>query len=312
MDYLALGKHTLTFSSSLFDVVSDVINSLNFLGYYNDIRNSSVLTLNGSIDTNHSLLDHNASYLSNISISNEAAEINDVHQIWGTLSMLLIFLPGIIAGSFFVALYTMYAIFGCITERNCSDFKWAIVNMLISMFFPFLFLITQVVVILCVSCKIKINKQFTFLLVAITNLEASVESVGQLCLQLFTLLYGYPSDVIQKITIASSFIQIARCAILNDMDAKLTIERAKLSFIDSIKETLQRLPTYVTTIVFRVSSLVLCMAYLRVYSIVPMVFLILETIILSWIRFKSNSNIDLIWKIGSGFYLLCYRYKICM
>ena len=300
MDYAALGKHTLTFSSSLFDVASDVINSLNFLGYYNEITNSSEQTLNGSIDTNHSLLYHNASYLSNILTLNEVEETNDVHQIWGVLCMLMIFLPGIIAGSFFV----VWLIFECIKERNCEIFLAGIGFLLISIFFPFVFIIMQVATILHVIRKKKIDSSFTFLLVAITNIEASIESVGQLCLQLFTILYGYPSDVIQKITIASSFIQIARCAILNDMEAKLTIEGAKLSFIDSIKETLRRLPTYIATIVFRVSSLVLCMAYLRVYSIGPMVLLILENIIFSWIRFKNNTDYDLAMKIGSGFYLL--------
>ena len=45
MDYFALGKHTFAFSSSLFDVVSDVLNSLNFLGYYNNSMDSSNSTV---------------------------------------------------------------------------------------------------------------------------------------------------------------------------------------------------------------------------------------------------------------------------
>jgi len=84
-------------------------------------------------------------------------------------------------------------------------------------------------------------------LTGVTNLEASVESVGQLCLQLFTILYGYPSGLIQKITIATSFIQIARCAILNDIEAKLGVDDKTLTFVESLWETLQRLPAYVST-----------------------------------------------------------------
>ena len=38
MGFAALGKHTLTFSSSLFDVASDVVNSFNFFGYSTEFR----------------------------------------------------------------------------------------------------------------------------------------------------------------------------------------------------------------------------------------------------------------------------------
>ena len=65
MHFAAIGKHTLTFSSSLFDVVSDVINSLNFLGYYKNSTEIEVLLTNETKDPNSFILYHNHSNVCN-------------------------------------------------------------------------------------------------------------------------------------------------------------------------------------------------------------------------------------------------------
>ena len=300
MNFVALGKYTITFSSSLFDVVSDVINSLNFLGYYKDPTEINRSLKNFTNEQENSFNNSNYSNVCNSTFEIFVENNDEVHQIWGILSMLLVFLPGIIGGSFWVAIGFSQAI----RKRDCEDFGLTLLVLLISILFPFAFIIGQLVMIFWVGMKKEHSKMVSLFITGVTNLEASIESVGQLCLQFFTVLYGYPSGVIQKITIATSFIQIARCAILNDMEAKLVIDDKQLSFVESLWETIQRLPAYVSTIIFKVFSLVLCMAYLRVYAIIPMVLLFFELIVVTWIRMKNSTDSDTATKVLNGFYLL--------
>ena len=98
MDYFALGKHTFAFSSSLFDVVSDVVNSLNFLGYYNNSMDSSNSTF-AMIEPVNYTIPQNKTDVSNVTYRNVAEETSEAHKIWGIISMLLVFLPWVIGGS---------------------------------------------------------------------------------------------------------------------------------------------------------------------------------------------------------------------
>ena len=124
-----------------------------------------------------------------------------------------------------------------------------------------------------------------------TSAEAALESTGQLLLQLFTLCNGYHSSTIQKITICSSFFQIGRSVILQDIETKLWIKReSPLSFGQSLIETLKRIPIYVSNIIFRIGSLAVAMSYLRLYSIIPISILLLELGWISWNRIRKLSN----------------------
>ena len=300
MNFVALGKHTLTFSSSLFDVVSDVINSLNFLGYY---KNTTDID---SFYTNRSRFLENFTYIDsgvcNNTLEREVEENDQVHQIWGILSMVLVFLPGIVGGFCLTAVI----LYEAAEQKSCKVAQVAqvFVLLVVSIMFPFAFLISQLTVLVMVCMNEEIDQDIQFFITGITNIEASVESVGQLCLQLFTILYGYPSGLIQKITICTSFIQIARCAILNDIEANLVADEKQLTFCESFWEIVQRLPAYVTTIIFKVASLALCMAYLRVYSIIPMIVLIFEQGLITWIRVKKQENWPNEVKALFGFYLI--------
>lgn len=300
MDFVALGKHTLAFSSSLFDVVSDVINSLNFLGYYNIQNGNITLPGNETFVSENLFLQNNNSSLYNITDTRIIEDTNNVHEIWGIISMVFVFLPGIIGGLIFAIIFILMGIL----DRDYTDILMALFGVFLSGLFPLAFLIVQLGTIIFILLKRKPGTHPQFILTCLINLESSVESVGQLCLQLFTLLYGYPSNMIQKITIATSFFQIARCSILNDMEARLFIDDEKISFGDSIKETFQRLPTYISTIIFRVASLVLCMAYLRIYAIVPMIVLIMELFVVAWIRYRNNDDIQILDKLCSVLYLV--------
>ena len=287
MHFAALGKHTLTFSSSLFDVVSDVINSLNFMGYYKNSTQIDVRLTDETKDSNSSILYHNHSNVCSLTFGSDVEENGAVHQIWGIVSMILVFLPGIISG--FLLVVIMF--FETVSRCNCKMFGYALIALLISLTFPFVFLFGQLVaIVMLLFGKEKSVSEYQFFITAITNIEASVESVGQLCLQLFTILYGYPSGLIQKITIATSFIQIARCAILNDMEARFKLVDKRLTCVESLWETISRLPAYISTIIFKVASLVLTMACLRVYAIIPIALMVSELILISWIRVKNNKE----------------------
>ena len=77
MGFAALGKHSLTFSSSLFDVASDVINSFNFFGYSTEFR--SVLG-NVSRESENTTLNCNNSIVCNTVFQINVREHDEVHQ----------------------------------------------------------------------------------------------------------------------------------------------------------------------------------------------------------------------------------------
>ena len=91
---MGLGQHSYALGASLFDIGSDFYNALNLLGVF---HNSMV---------NEALPGHKASYSisnhTNISCGIDEAPIDEikteVHQIWGIMSMVLIFLPGFVLG----------------------------------------------------------------------------------------------------------------------------------------------------------------------------------------------------------------------
>ena len=83
---------TTTFCASNFDIGSDSINSLDFLGY-NVSR-----TLSDQLPKSF-FLRHNLTPVGMFDETNEAdsKEIYDVHRIWGVLGILIMFLPGFVA-----------------------------------------------------------------------------------------------------------------------------------------------------------------------------------------------------------------------
>ena len=91
MDFLALSKHTLTFCTSAFEVVSDILNSLDFMGHDNPMDART------SIESITSLSFINQSKGMNMSTEKPNDETRR-DWIWGSLSMLIVFLPGLILG----------------------------------------------------------------------------------------------------------------------------------------------------------------------------------------------------------------------
>ena len=61
MNWMGLGKHSFTFGSTIFDIGSDIANSLNFLGVwnndtYNNSTSLSITDVTHPITTNLTLL----------------------------------------------------------------------------------------------------------------------------------------------------------------------------------------------------------------------------------------------------------------
>ena len=297
------GKQTFTVTTSLFDVVSDLINSLNFLGFYNiSMDEKSILKKEFvySCNLSHTV---NISNLCKLTVTTDYGETEEIHQTWGIISIFLMFLPGIIGGSLIMA----WTCINFTKQRDCSTFGNFSIAILLSSMFPVMFLLGQLLLLFpsCIkrNCGEKESEVIEFMVTGVAYLESSIESVGQLCLQLYTILYGYQSNWIQEIAIVASFVQIARCAILNDMDTRLFLDDTNLSFKETAWEMILRLPAYISTIVFRISSLVLTMAYLRSFSVIPIILLICELIGVTWVRLKNNKKLSFT-EINNGLYLV--------
>ena len=264
-------QHTFGLGSSLFDMGSDVVNALNMLG---SLKYSPKDTMSLSKSYSAHLNNNDVTFGMNEPIDGTEEK---THHIWGTLSMLLIFLPGFV--------FYFPVVIQCIREREWSNvFKF----LFAMVFFPTSFIFSQLRAIITVCRKEEVDKAEQTRITSMNSAEATLESTGQLLLQLFTLLNGYPSTTIQKITICTSFFQIARSVILQDLETKIMInEEESLSFCKSLIETLKRIPIYVPTMIFRCGSLVVTMAYLRSYSFIPIAILLFELGWVSWIRFRK-------------------------
>ena len=103
-------------------------------------------------------------------------------------------------------------------------------------------------------------------------LEAFLESFLQLVLQMFTICYGYDITTAQIVTICASFIILSKASI----DLDLEMYEHKLKLCEIILHYLKMIPGYGATIAFRAVSFSVTLAFLRVWSLIPMFLLIME------------------------------------
>ena len=82
---------TSTFCTSVFDIGSDLINSLDFLGH--NVSRTISDSLSKSVHLPHNLT---AVDMFDETSKADSREIYDVHQVWGTVGILIMLLPGII------------------------------------------------------------------------------------------------------------------------------------------------------------------------------------------------------------------------
>ena len=142
MDWFGLGKHIFTFGSTGFDIGSDIVNSLSFLGVfnnetYNNINSISLNNLSYHPTTHPTLPCRETNELIDCATMDQREDV-----IWGVLSLLIVFLPGYIVGISFLQRQ--------LGARNWSNaFMWVIVGIpLLSVVFPLIVLGLSFIVIL--------------------------------------------------------------------------------------------------------------------------------------------------------------------
>ena len=285
MDWLGLGKHSFTFGSTLFDIGSDIANSLNFLGVFNNDTYNEIV-----VRTLTNLTDPTTTYSTThlrATIELIHCETSDQGQnfIWGVLSFGIVLLPGALAG--------LIATIREIHDRNWGNASsFLILGIpLLSVVLPFLVLLMPLFSIIQKCKKCEVDQRYQLEMNRYIAWESSIECTSQLTLQFFTLFNGYQGTPLQKVTIVASFFQIARCSMLNEIETKTYIMGGRpMKFTESIIETAQRLSLYVSTIIFRAGSLCIAMAYLRYYSLIPMAILLVVQSSISWARCKNMED----------------------
>jgi hypothetical protein len=128
------------------------------------------------------------------------------HQIWGSVGLCLIFLPGLIMipPLLYRELWSYHVSYWC--EAIKIVFKWR------------LFPITMLVKALWSVIKTVIDKDHSIVNTMImVGGETFFESFPQLVLKGFTILYGYDSGYVQWFTIVASFVLLAKISISYDV-----------------------------------------------------------------------------------------------
>ena len=163
-------KNLVTLLTSMFDVGSDVVNSLDFMGY--NISSTIVDTVTGTKETSSSGKVTNSMNSSEFNTDNTNSEYR-VDNTWGVISMVIVFMPGMLASIPMIA--------HSVCERNWGILIVAIV---LSVTFPIAFLILQLAgLFFCGSSENSGGGYIIKLFVVLaTGLEASVESSCQLSL----------------------------------------------------------------------------------------------------------------------------------
>ena len=245
--------------ASVFDITTDLRNSMDFLRY--NVTNGS-------------------------NQGNGIIERSD--PLWTGIGIGIVFLPGLLS----IPLFFTTAI----TNRS---WKGAIAALILSLFYPITLIVVQLLMLL-IACTGRggngKNKGIQGVAMTMVGLEAFWESFPQMVLQVCTLLYGYPITPIQRVTIITSFILLAKTSISYDM----MMTTSDLTLNETVKHILKTMPCYFTTIVSRVLSISLTISYLRIWSIVPITILYLELVLLSYRRYskqKDRTNWDIFFSV---------------
>jgi len=279
---LFLVKLVFKFIFSFFDIVTDILSSLSFLGYYN--------------------------------INEGKVEIN---KIWGSIGLMIVFLPGFISGIF------LMIDAGVRKEGWKTQLFFCFFGALFPIMFPSL-QFAAIISLIYNKCKGNLitdgdsenNKLMNMVVTASSGVESSIESFCQIVLQIFTILNGYSSTTIQAVTIFSSFVQIGYSSISQDIELKSYFETlpeapsgdindgvSEWDWKKSVKSVYKRmkysdlrkyislLPCYVSTVGFRAGSFAITMAFLRLWSILPIAVLIIGLGYIGYLR-SNRENLS--------------------
>lgn len=268
-----LGNSLVSFFGATGDVISDVLNSYK-------------LTIPQNLCMNHTMM---VRYIGEADVnpttkplSNDECYCLHIHEHWGYVGFIIIFIPGILLLPPFLS--------GAIRNKN---WKWFFIFIVLVPVYPLTFVILQLLYV--ISNFGLVDKNISVVANIAIGMEAFLEAFCQLVLQGYTLLYGYQSKtdyfgeylkwstIIQIISIVFSFVALSRVAILYDVAMK----KINMTFVETMCHILETFPCYAFTTLFRVTSLSLTIAYLREYAIVPICILLLELFIISYLRYMN-------------------------
>ena len=245
-------KTLITSIFSILDVFTDFLSSLDFYGYpaSDNIKHMAIDVMNSSfINSTQHFLKYDGK---------DEMHQKDVHVAWGTTSVIIMFLPGISAIIMLLSDGENYLIQLKRSGRKCMI-------MLLLLLFPITWIVFQLFSVF--TCRGRIFQGYIAIGVA---LEAFVESCFQMNLQIYSIMYGYQTTLTQKASIAVSFIILSKGSI----DLDIAMFEMKLS--STALHYLKTIVGNTATIGFRVISLAITIAFLRIWCLIPMFLLMVE------------------------------------
>ena len=243
---------------SLFDVGSDVVNGIDM------IRGSLFSLISGEVSNTSSI-----TVLQNITnnTSNITSQDNDL--IWGSLSIAIIFLPGIP-----VALFTYFY-----DVKKIKSYPKFFATLFA---YPVYNIITQFMFI----CKHD-NRGKQVSAQRYMSCEGFFEACPQLILQGFTILYGREITEVQTVSMIISLCSLANAGI--QLDAVVnTSSGSPPTGLNKVLYTLSVLPIFLLCIVFRALSLVLIAGFLRYYAIIPVTVIFIILVVISKMKISYS------------------------
>ena len=267
MAYKGIIMLSVRLVSYCFDVGSDVVNGIRFLqAHTHTIPEDPLL--------------QNETKFYNTCYQFDGDGAHQPETVWGALTLTFVFLPGMVIG----VVYGMRVI--AKNWKDCNNWMFALFWWFCIAIFPICFPLYITYNIGRLILKKEVAKKASWKIPAILGMEASLEAFPNLVLQLHTILRGHDITGIQKFAIGSSLTSIVIASIVSD------IENGKIGKVGNNttkKRTLfcERLPCYLTTIIFRGLALSLCTSYLGRWSFFPVFILLVELVIVATIRMKK-------------------------
>ena len=245
---LNVGNTLWTLISSLYDIGTDSVSSYNYLTGFNIANNSSQPNATQIIESNNS-----GDPLLPEGIGNDEKENKVVHTLWGSLMIVILFLPGLF--------------WAC--KPRLRGVKNAHLKRLMGFFFPF-FTIgygIYVLVNICLKRPIKQEEKIRKRLALICACEGLFECFPQIIFLSYTFTFTSTHiSLASKLQVIGSVVLLAKGIIDFDMvsgDVKITTTKGWILYL------LRLLPLYVVGTFFRIASFTLTLMYIRQYAIIP-------------------------------------------
>ena len=269
---------------SLLDLCTDILNGLSMIG----------LVFNWCDEEGKTL-----EWFSDICEKGEAEKraFNALpRKICGAISLSMIFWPGVVMAIQNIALH--------IKTKEYNKIPYS----LIYLFFP--------AYIIYVEAKAFFHpntRSYRQNLVKTLSMEAFYESFPQLVLQTITIIYGYPTNPIQVLSISFSFLVLTKTMLMIDNQDEVTSEmqsksmsenRAVLGSLKSaIKYNFWLFPLYISSVIYKVGVFSLTVAFFRIWSLLTMSLLIMQMIVLAKIVGFKDAH-AWVYPVFNNFFLI--------